>query len=80
MLYGVCSTCKYSFVLVLRAILSKLRNRKSRLFKKFVRSGTDIDYALYSRARADFRRCYEEYMIRVRSNFVSDPKSFYDFV
>ena len=52
--------------------LSKLRKRKSRLFKKFVRSGTDIDYALYSSARADYRRMnqyrYEEYMIRVKSN------------
>ena len=63
------------------ARVSRLRNRKSKLFKKFVRSGIDIDYALYSRARTDYRRinhyCYEEYMIRDRSNFA---KSFYDFV
>ena len=31
------------------ASLSKLRNSKSRLFKMFVRSGADIDYAIYSR-------------------------------
>ena len=66
------------------ARLSRLRNSKSRLFKKFVRSSTDIDYALCAMARADYRRlnhyCYKEYMIRVRSNLASFPKSFYDFV
>ena len=62
------------------ARLPKLRNRKSRLFKNFVRSATDIVYALYSRARADYRRinqhCYEKYMIRVRSNFAGKSSLF----
>ena len=64
--------------------LLRLRDRKSKLLKKFVGSCTDIDYAFYSRERADYRRmnhyCYEECMVNVRSNFAIDPQSSYDFV
>ena len=64
--------------------LTKVKNLKSRLFKKFKKTGTEIDFARYSVARSQYNiesyRCYNLYLEKISHNFKSNPKSFYDFV
>lgn len=64
--------------------LCRLKNLKSKLFKKFKRTGSNADYGRYSVARHKFNiessKCYKSYLLKVRDNFKNDPKSFYNFV
>lgn len=64
--------------------LSSMKNAKSRLFKRYKKSGLAIDYGKYSVARYRYsvksRECYRKYINNMRNNFKSDPKSFYNFV
>lgn len=64
--------------------LTSLKNRKNKLHKIYKKSGSSIDFARYSSARAQYnlinQSCYNNYLHKIRSNLRSDPKSFYNFV
>ena len=64
--------------------LSSLKNSKNKLFRKYKKSGLTIDYTNYSVARSKYtlesRRLYNLYLDKIKNNFKSNPKSFYDFV
>lgn len=64
--------------------LRRLRNVKSRLFKKYKDKGSPINYEKYSVARHRYsvlnQRCYSDYVCRMKAKFRVNPKSFYSFV
>lgn len=64
--------------------LSRLKNSRNRLFKKYKKSGSILDFAKYSVARSSFNlesgNCYRRYLDTLKCQFKSDPKSFYNFV
>ena len=64
--------------------LYKLKNRKTRAFKHFKKTGSLVDYSKYSLLRRQYfdlnKKCYNNYLNKVKKNIVSNPKSFYDFV
>lgn len=64
--------------------LRRIRNIKSRLFRKYKENGSSINYANYSVARNKYNvlnnKCYSEYLIRMKERFRVSPKSFYGFV
>ena len=64
--------------------LSSIKNYKNKLFKKYKKSGSSIDYAKYAVARSKYtsesRKLYNLYLNKIKLNFKSNPKSFYDFV
>lgn len=64
--------------------LTNLKNKKSKLYKKYKKTGSTVIYAQYSVARADYNKanqtCYSSYLDKIKNNFKSDPKSFYNFV
>jgi hypothetical protein len=64
--------------------LIRLKNLKSRYFKKFKLTGEPFDFSRYTSARASFIALnashYNEYLRRCRLQFAQDPKQFYNFV
>ena len=64
--------------------LSKLKNKKNKLFKKYKDTGFITDYGKYSICRAEYNflntSLYNKYINKVKNNFKHNPKSFYDFV
>lgn len=64
--------------------LSRLKNKKNKLFKNYKKYGTSMDFAKYSVSRSEYtvanRLAYNNYLIKVRHNLKNDPKSFYKFV
>lgn len=64
--------------------LKQLKNAKTRLFRKYKKSGSIYDYSRYSRARCEYdaksRMCYSAYLKRIANNFRNNPKNFYRFV
>ncbi|XP_017486280.1 PREDICTED: uncharacterized protein LOC108374770 [Rhagoletis zephyria] len=64
--------------------LKRLKNQKSKAFKLFKKSGLSSHYSAYSILRHKYnvlnKKCYNNYINRVRLNIVSNPKSFYAFV
>lgn len=65
-------------------VLSAIKNKKNKFYKKYKSSGLFADYAKYSVARAQYisanRSCYYSYLIKVKQNLKCDPKTFYKFV
>lgn len=64
--------------------LARAKNKKNKLFKKYKKSGSGMDYSNYSLARSEYnivnKRAYDCYIIRMRNKLKQDPKSFYTFV
>ena len=64
--------------------LSRLKNCKNYLFKKYQKSGLANDYARYVAARYNYTKCnktsYENYLNSVKKNLKADPKTFFNFV
>lgn len=64
--------------------LSRLKNLKTKFYKKYKKSGLTVDFGRYAVARSSYniesRRAYGVYLNRMKENFKSDPKSFYKFV
>ena len=64
--------------------LRRLRNIKSRLFKKFKECNTTLNYTKYSQARSKYNienlKSYSIYLRKMKNNFQKSPKSFYKFV
>lgn len=64
--------------------LRRLRNVKSRLFKRYKENGSSISYTKYSVVRNKYSvlnsKCYSDYLYRMRNKFRVNPKSFYGFV
>lgn len=64
--------------------LRQLKNAKSRLYRKFKRSGSTFDYSRYSIARCEYeaksRRSYATYLNKIGKQFRENPKSFFKFV
>ena len=60
------------------------KNRKNKLFKKFLNSGSSLDYFAYSAARHRFNslnhRYYCRYLQFIKSSLFSNPKYFFKFV
>jgi len=63
--------------------LARLKNVKSRLYKKFRASGPQAAFSRYLGARSDFTvlnaQCYKNYLTRCKTQFTLDPKQFYSF-
>lgn len=64
--------------------LRGLKNRRNRLYKKFKVSGSCVDYMNYSIAmhKCDTlnRKCYADYLRKIKAKLKLDPKCFYQFV
>nr|AMS38367.1 hypothetical protein [Bactrocera tryoni] len=64
--------------------LCKLKNRKSRAFKLFKKTGLVANYSKYSKLRRQFAElnkiCYNNYINKVKNNIIRNPKLFYGFV
>uniref|UniRef100_A0A0A1X4N6 Probable RNA-directed DNA polymerase from transposon BS n=1 Tax=Zeugodacus cucurbitae TaxID=28588 RepID=A0A0A1X4N6_ZEUCU len=64
--------------------LCKLKNKKARAFKLYKRTGALVDYLKYSKLRRQFeelnKKCYKNYINKVKNNIIRNPKSFYGFV
>ncbi|XP_037811948.1 uncharacterized protein LOC119603822 [Lucilia sericata] len=64
--------------------LSSLKNMENKHYKKYKKSGLPTDYARYSISRSAYNlahtQCYNNYILKVKANFKSNPKSFYQFV
>lgn len=64
--------------------LSKLKNKKNKLFKKYKDTGFITDYGKYSICRAEYNflnaNLYNKYINKMKNNFKLNPKSFYEFV
>lgn len=64
--------------------LSRLKNLKSKYFKKYKKSGLTTDFSRYAIARSSYnvesRKAYGNYLGKIKENFSRDPKSFYRFV
>lgn len=64
--------------------LSNIKNKKNKYYKMYKKSGLSIHFVKYSAARADYNKinqnCYNCYIIKMRNNFKTDPRSFYNFV
>lgn len=64
--------------------LSKLKNKKNKMFKKYKDKNTPINYKNYSVARSEFNiennSAYKNYINKMKNNLKDDPKSFYKFV
>jgi len=64
--------------------LSYLKNKKTRLFKRFKISGLQTDFTKYSSAKAEFVQynsgCYKNYLSRCKCDFKSNPMLFFSFV
>lgn len=65
-------------------VLAKAKNKKNKLYKKFKRSGSIVDFKNYSLARSEYnitnKLAYDNYISRMRSKLKSNPKSFYKFI
>lgn len=66
------------------AVLATLKNKKNKMYKKYKSSGSSINFCNYSIARSEYnienKRAYNNYLIRMKRQFKSNPKSFYKFV
>lgn len=64
--------------------LSRLKNIKNKVYKKYKISGSAVHYEKYSVYRAEYnllnKLLYESYLSKIKNNFKCDPKSFYKFV
>lgn len=64
--------------------LAGLKNIKSKLYKRFQRTGKSTDFSKYLIARANFlfhnKQSYDIYLNRCKLNFFHNPKQFYSFV
>lgn len=64
--------------------LAKSKNKKNKLFKKYKKTGTSADFYKYSVARSEYnienKRAYNNYIITMKRQLSSNPKSFYKFV
>jgi len=64
--------------------LARLKNVKSRLYKKFRASGSQAAFSLYLSARSDFTvlnaHCYKNFLSRCKTQFTLDQKQFYNLV
>jgi len=61
--------------------LAYLKNKKTRLFKRFKISGWQTDFTKYSSAKAEFVQynfdCYNNDLSRCKRDFKSNPKLFF---
>lgn len=64
--------------------LRSLRNLRNKLWKKFLNSGSSADYSTYMVAYSNFselcQSTYSEYLTRMQSSLITDPKRFYQFI
>lgn len=64
--------------------LSRLKNLKNKRYKNYKKSGSLIDYGIYSVKRAEYNllniKLYNDYLNKIKVNFKRDPKTFYSFV
>lgn len=64
--------------------LSSLKNSKNKYYKKYKQTCSPADYNRYSVFRAEYnllnKQLYNNYLIKLKTNFKNDPKSFYKFV
>lgn len=64
--------------------LTRIKNRKNKLYKKYKKSGSSTDYCVYSIARSEYnmenKRAYNLYLNRTKDQLKSNPKLFYRFV
>lgn len=65
-------------------VLSNAKNKKNKSYKKYKRSGSLADFRVYSITRSEYNRinklAYDNYLVRMRSQLKSNPKSFYKFI
>lgn len=65
-------------------LLTRLKNKKNKLYKNYKKSSSLNDYAKYSICRADYNLLnndlYNIYLNKMKYNFKLNPKSFYNFV
>lgn len=64
--------------------LRSLRNKRNKLWQAYLKSRSDSDFSNYLQAHNRFsvlcEHCYNEYLGRMESNIISDPRSFYKFI
>lgn len=64
--------------------LSRLKNKKNKMFKNYKKYGTSMNYTKYTVSRSEYtvanQWAYKNYLIKIKNNFKNDPKSFYKFV
>jgi hypothetical protein len=64
--------------------LSRLKNLKNALFKKYKLKHSSLFFSRYLTARSNFTvlnaKCYKNYLNRCRAQFFQNPKQFYNFV
>ncbi|XP_075167903.1 uncharacterized protein LOC142240069 [Haematobia irritans] len=65
-------------------VLMRLKNRKNKMFRKFKKSGSSLDFSNYSIARSKYnlenKLAHRNYLSRMKEQLRVDPKSFYKFV
>ncbi|XP_075157586.1 uncharacterized protein LOC142230848 [Haematobia irritans] len=65
-------------------VLMRLKNRKHKMFRKFKKSGSSLDFSNYSIARSKYnlenKLPHRNYLSRMKEQLRVDPKSFYKFV
>ncbi|XP_075163191.1 uncharacterized protein LOC142235818 [Haematobia irritans] len=65
-------------------VLSKLKNQKNKMYKRFKKSGSALDFSTYSIARSKYnianKLAHQDYLNRMKDQLKVDPKSFYKFV
>lgn len=64
--------------------LAKSKNKKNKMFKKYKKTGSSVAFCNYLIARSEYnivnKNSYKNYLIRMKSQLKSNPKSFYKFV
>lgn len=64
--------------------LAKFKNKKNKMYKKFKKSGSIIDFSKYSIARSVYnienKNAYINHLTRIKYDLKRNPKSFYNFV
>jgi len=62
--------------------LARLKNAKSKLYKKLKASGSKAAFSQYLNARSHFTvlnaQCYKNYLALCKTQFTVDPKQFYN--
>lgn len=64
--------------------LKSLRNKRNKLWRKYLQSRTGYDFSTFQSANHNFselcKSLYHKYLSQVQSNILSDPKSFFNFI